>query len=107
MTQFGPKRLPMETPIENLYQPKFAHGLYGIMMNGVQVVDLLLDRKVNNGPNMPFGQGDTPVALLLQLMSREKWTFPADIELEYKVPQDSDAVAEVKKCVQFCRESLA
>ena len=66
----------------------------------------LKDRKVNNGPNMPFGEGDTPVALILQLMKREGWKFPADIELEYKVPEGSDAVAEVTKCVQFCRESL-
>jgi len=67
----------------------------------------LKDRKFNDGPNMPFGQGDTPVALILQLMKREKWTFPADIELEYRVPEGSDAVAEVTKCVQFCKESLA
>lgn len=67
----------------------------------------LKDRKVNNGPNMPFGQGDTPVALVLQYMKRNKLTFPADIELEYKVPQGSDAVKEVKKCVQFCREALS
>ncbi|MHC4177589.1 MAG: sugar phosphate isomerase/epimerase family protein [Planctomycetota bacterium] len=65
------------------------------------------DRKVNNGPNMPLGQGDTPVALVLQYMKRNKLTFPADIELEYKVPQGSDAVQEVTKCVQFCREALA
>jgi len=64
------------------------------------------DRKVNNGPNMPFGQGDTPLALILQLMKREKWTFPADIELEYRVPEGSDAVAETTKCVQFCKEVL-
>jgi len=64
------------------------------------------DRKVNNGPNMPFGQGDTPVALVLQLMKKEKWTFPADIELEYRVPEGSDAVAETTKCVQFCKEAL-
>ena len=67
----------------------------------------LKDRKVNNGPNKPFGEGDTPVALILQLMKREGWKFPADIELEYKVPKGSNAVAEVTKCVQFCRESLA
>ena len=67
----------------------------------------LKDRKVNNGPNMPFGQGDTPVALILQLMKREKWTFPADIELEYRVPENSDAITEVTRCVQFCKESLA
>ncbi len=67
----------------------------------------LKDRKVNNGPNMPFGQGDTPVALVLQLLKREKWTFPADIELEYAVPQGSDPVTETAKCVQFCKQSLA
>ncbi len=52
VTQFGPKRLPMKTPVKNLYQPKFAHGLYGTMMNGVQVVDLLLDRKFNHGNSL-------------------------------------------------------
>jgi sugar phosphate isomerase/epimerase len=67
----------------------------------------LKDRKVNNGPNLSFGEGDTPVALILQLMKRERWKFPADIELEYRVPEGSDAVAEVTRCVQFCRESLA
>ncbi|OHB83458.1 MAG: hypothetical protein A2Z38_06435 [Planctomycetes bacterium RBG_19FT_COMBO_48_8] len=67
----------------------------------------LKDRKVNDGENLPFGQGDTPVALILQLMKKEKWTFPADIELEYKVPEGSDAVTEVTRCVQFCKESLA
>jgi sugar phosphate isomerase/epimerase len=67
----------------------------------------LKDRKVNNGPNMPFGQGDTPLALILQLMKRKKVTFPADIELEYRIPEGSDAVAEVKKCVDFCKAALA
>jgi hypothetical protein len=62
---------------------------------------------VNNGLNMPFGQGDTPLALTLQYMKRNGLTFPADIELEYKVPAGSDAVQEVTKCVQFCREALA
>ncbi len=52
VSQFGPKRLPMKTPIKNLYQPKFAHGLYGTAMNGVQMVDLLLDRKFNNGNSL-------------------------------------------------------
>jgi sugar phosphate isomerase/epimerase len=65
------------------------------------------DRKVNNGPNLPFGQGDTPVALVLQHMKRNKLTFPADIELEYKAPPGSDAVQEITKCVQFCKNALA
>jgi len=52
VTQFGPKRIPMKTPIQNLYQPKFAHGLYGTMMGAVQVVDLILERKFNNGNSL-------------------------------------------------------
>ena len=64
------------------------------------------DRKVNNGPNMPFGQGDTPVAEVLQFMKRNKLTFPGDVELEYKIPKGSDAVKEVAKCVEFCRKAL-
>ncbi len=57
VTQFGPKRLPMKTPVENLFQPKFAHGLYGGMMNGVQVVDLMLDRAFNDGNSLFNPQG--------------------------------------------------
>lgn len=52
VTQFGPKRLPMVTPIKNLLQPKFSHGLYGTMMNGVQVVDQILERKFNGGNSL-------------------------------------------------------
>jgi hypothetical protein len=33
--------------------------------------------------------------------------MPATIELEYDVPQGSDAVNEVAKCLQFCKEALA
>jgi sugar phosphate isomerase/epimerase len=67
----------------------------------------LKDRKKNNGPNMPFGQGDTPVAEVLQYMKKNKLTFSGDVELEYKIPKGSDAVKEVTKCVQFCKEALA
>ncbi len=52
VTQFGPKRIPMKTPIKKLYQPKFAHGLYGTMMGAVQVVDLILERRFNNGNSL-------------------------------------------------------
>lgn len=67
----------------------------------------LKDRKVNNGPNMPFGQGDTPVSLTLQYLKRNGFSFPADIELEYPIPDGSDAVQEVARCVQFCEQALA
>ena len=65
------------------------------------------DRKRNQGPNVPFAEGDTPIKEVLQLMRKEKWTFPAEIELEYKIPEGSNAVGEVAKCVEYCREALA
>ncbi len=67
----------------------------------------LKDRKRDNGPNMPFGEGETPIGQVLQYMKRNRLTFPADIELEYPVPEGSDAVKEVAKCVQFCKQALA
>jgi len=67
----------------------------------------LKDRCRNNGPDKPFGQGDTPVAEVLQLMKKNKLTFPGDIELEYRIPKGSNAVKEVVKCVAFCRNALA
>jgi len=62
--------------------------------------------KANGGANMPFGAGNTPVAEVLQLMRKNKYTFPADIEQEYPIPADSTAVEEVTKCVDFCRKAL-
>lgn len=67
----------------------------------------LKDRKRNGGPNMPFGEGDTPLVEILQYMKKNKLTFPGDIELEYGIPQGSDAVKEVTRCVQFCKRALA
>ena len=66
----------------------------------------LKDRKKNKGPNMPWGQGDTDLVGILQFMKKNKLTFPADIELEYKVPEGSDTVKEVTKCLQFCKQAL-
>ena len=57
--------------------------------------------------NVPWGTGDTPLKEILQAMKKEKYTFPAAIEFEYDAPQGSDAVKEVRKCLEFCRAALA
>jgi sugar phosphate isomerase/epimerase len=62
------------------------------------------DRKKNNGENMAFGQGDTPIKPVLQLLEKKKYTIPANIEYEYK---GADTIAEVKKCLEYCKEALA
>jgi sugar phosphate isomerase/epimerase len=67
----------------------------------------LKDRKMNQGENLPWGQGDTAIKEILQLMKKEKYSFPACIELEYPVPEGSSALAELAKCVQYCKDALA
>jgi sugar phosphate isomerase/epimerase len=59
------------------------------------------------GPNMPWGQGETPLKEILQLMKRNKYKFPASIEYEYQTPEGSDVLTEIKKCVQYCKKALA
>lgn len=62
------------------------------------------DRKKNQGKNMPFGEGDTPIKEVLQLLKRKKYPIPANIEYEY---EGGDTVAEVRKCYEYCRRALA
>jgi sugar phosphate isomerase/epimerase len=57
--------------------------------------------------NLPWGTGETPIKEILQLVQKNKWTMPATIELEYQIPQDSDAVKEVAKCLAYCRSALS
>lgn len=67
----------------------------------------LKDRKFNNGPNTPFGEGDTPIAEVLRLIRDEKWPIQGTIEFEYKVPAGSDRMTEIGRALKFCREALA
>ena len=64
----------------------------------------LKDRKKDNGPNTPWGEGDTPIKAVLQLLKTKKYDIPANIEYEYR---GADAVAEVRKCFQFIKDALA
>jgi sugar phosphate isomerase/epimerase len=57
--------------------------------------------------NLVWGTGDTPIIEVLQLMKKNKYKFPATIELEYEVPADSDAVKEVAKCVEYAKKALS
>jgi len=60
----------------------------------------------NGKGNLAWGTGNTPIGDILKLMQKNKYKFPATIELEYQVPQGSDAVKEVQKCLEFCRKAL-
>ena len=71
-----------------------------------RIISLHLKDRTATGGNVPWGTGETPIKEVLRLIRQEKWTFPADIELEYKIPAGSSAVLEVAKCVQYCKEAL-
>lgn len=68
----------------------------------------LKDRKSkeNGGANVAWGEGDTPIVEILQLMRKNKYKFPGTVELEYEIPEGSDAIKEVSKCVEYCRKAL-
>ena len=65
------------------------------------------DRKIHNGGNTPFGEGDTPIADVLRLIRDNTWNIQATIEFEYKVPADSDKMKELARAIEFCRKALA
>lgn len=101
----------------NAAQLDCGHYVAGTGLSPIPVIEKLHDRMANmhlkdrttpaNGhKNLPWGTGDTPLAEILRLMRKNKYRFPAAIELEYQIPAGSDAVAEVGKCVEFCRKAL-
>jgi len=86
----------------------FAAGfdpLKYIEENHARITNLhLKDRKKDNGANVPWGEGDTPIKAVLQLLKKKKYNIPANIEYEYR---GDDAVAEVGKCFQYIKTALA
>jgi sugar phosphate isomerase/epimerase len=63
------------------------------------------DRKLS-GATVPFGEGDVPITEVLHVIRDNKWPIPAIIEFEYPVPAGSDRMAELQKCMDYCRKAL-
>ena len=72
----------------------------------IHVKDKTWEGTYKASANLPFGEGQTPIVEILQLIQKEKWPIVCHIEQEYKIPDDSDAVQEVIKCVEYCRKAL-
>lgn len=92
-------------------------GATGLHPNGIierlhdRIVSIHLKDKtsptsVPANTNMPWGQGETPIADILNLIRKNNWPIYCDIELEYPIPEGSDAALEVKKCVDYCKAIL-
>lgn len=63
------------------------------------------DRRKNDGPNMPWGEGDTPIKPVLLLLREKKYSTPALIEYEYR--GTGTPVEEVGKCLDYMRRAVA
>src|SRR5580698_7474650 len=95
----------------NLDIGHFTSGNYDavayIKQHHARITNLhLKDRKKDHGPNMPWGQGDTPIKEVLLLLKKEKYPIPANIEYEYGKP-GIDTMTEMSKCLQYCKDVLA
>jgi sugar phosphate isomerase/epimerase len=63
----------------------------------------LKDNRREGDRNVPWGEGDTPIAQVLRMLRDRTWDIPAQIEYEYR---GENAVAEVTKCFEFCKRAL-
>ena len=57
------------------------------------------DRKKNDGPNMPWGEGETPIRQVLLLLKEKKYPIRAFVEYEYR--GTGTPIDEVKKCMSY------
>jgi sugar phosphate isomerase/epimerase len=63
------------------------------------------DKKKNDGPNMPWGQGDTPYREVLLLVKNKRYDIAAMTEMAYQVTVPTRE--EVKKNMDDMRAILA
>lgn len=88
-----------------------------IQKNHAKITDIhLKDRKrsqslggdVTNNllNNWPWGHGDSPIREVLQLLKKEKYDIPANIEYEYSCRTTGDAVTEIGKCYAYAKKCL-
>jgi sugar phosphate isomerase/epimerase len=56
--------------------------------------------------NFPWGQGGTPIREVLQLLKKNKYDIPVQIEYEYGCRTTDDAVTEVGRCFAYARKCL-
>ena len=57
--------------------------------------------------NWPWGEGDTPIKEVLQLLKKEKYDIPANIEYEYAAHATGDTVTEIARCFDYAKKALA
>ncbi len=79
---------------------------YHDRMRSIHIKDKTGPKHATPDANKPFGEGETPIGDILLLLKKEKWPISVDVEMEYRIPEGSDAAKEVKKCIDYMRNIL-
>lgn len=121
-TQVADEGFSFDTPLSfseyNMLNLDIGHYVAGLGKSPLPILEQyqdrithlhLKDRKSpeNGQDNVSWGEGDTPIAEVLQWLQQNESPITAMIELEYPIPEDSDVLAEMAKCVAYCREALS
>jgi sugar phosphate isomerase/epimerase len=79
---------------------------YHDKMRSIHIKDKTGPKNATPDANMLFGKGETPIADILLLLKKEKWPISVDVELEYPIPEGSNAAKEVAKSIDYMRNIL-
>ena len=71
-----------------------------------RITHLHVKDKTTEDKTVAFGEGQTPVIPILHALRDNKWNIDAIIEFEYPVPQGSDRMVEMAKCMEYCKRAL-
>jgi sugar phosphate isomerase/epimerase len=110
--------VPLSTSTYSMLNLDIGHYVAGLGTSPVPIIQKYHDRISHlhlkdrqspdkGGANLPWGQGDTPIADVLRLLQKESYPITAMVELEYDIPEGSDVLTEAAKCVAFCRGALS
>jgi sugar phosphate isomerase/epimerase len=72
-----------------------------------RVFGLNLKDRTKANVSMPWGQGDSQIKEILQLVRTKKYPIRCYIDCDYAVAEGSTRVGEVKRCMEFARAALA
>jgi sugar phosphate isomerase/epimerase len=72
-----------------------------------RVMSLNLKDKTKAGVSMPWGQGDSRIKEILQLVRDKRYPIRCYIDCDYATPEGGTRLDDVKRCFEFAKAALA